>query len=270
VLEKHIREYFSLVSEDQGGGDYSHVIVLHNSPDVPWDEVKDLSTNLRRGWYELAQLSREDRIDFTRDYWLSKLPYRPKLQESIENFFERIDDIGVVLAQKREDLPYFAHLIYALKDDEGFFHGQAAMGEEDLETLIRVFPETIFPEDYLAFMEIHNGFSKTTDSGILCTHGIGEANRRFQQYMGPSNPLTTKKGEVVDPNNLIPFYESFGMPVFQCFWKDWYPENEMGNVYYSGITHTISDVVTTDESAENLAFHTFLDWLLFYLEKPVD
>ena len=40
----------------------------------------------------------------------------------------------------------------------------------------------------------------------------------------------------------------------------------MGNIYYSGIEHTISDFKDPAMWVENLAFSTFLDWLAFYLE----
>ena len=88
---------------------------------------------------------------------------------------------------------------------------------------------------------------------------------RFQKLLDNSEPLISPEGEVIDLKKLIPFYESFGMPVFQCFYSDWYPEQEMGNVYYSGLTQTISDLKLP--LSESLAFPTFLDWLLFYLEK---
>jgi hypothetical protein len=79
--------------------------------------------------------------------------------------------------------------------------------------------------------------------------------------------IKTSDGIEVDPKTLIPFYESFGMPFFQCFWTEWYPEEEMGNVYYSGVSKKI--LVAEDErpSEENMAFPTFLDWLMFYLER---
>ena len=78
--------------------------------------------------------------------------------------------------------------------------------------------------------------------------------------------VTNTKGELINPHSLIPFYESFGMPFYQCFYKDWYPETEMGNIYYSGNTNTISDVKNKDPSSEAMAFSTFSDWLIFYLE----
>jgi hypothetical protein len=69
------------------------------------------------------------------------------------------------------------------------------------------------------------------------------------------------------PKSLIPFYESFGQPFFQCFWGDWYPDQEMGNVYYSNATKKILVSNKKDDCLETMAFETFTDWLVFYLEK---
>lgn len=82
--------------------------------------------------------------------------------------------------------------------------------------------------------------------------------------------VTTERGLTVNPKSLIPFYESFGMPFFQCFWGDWYPQNVMGmgNVYFSMTSKTISDPLNYEDSSSlNMAFTTFIDWLMFYLER---
>ncbi len=79
--------------------------------------------------------------------------------------------------------------------------------------------------------------------------------------------LTTTKGVAVNPHSLIPFYKSFGMPFFQCFWGEWHPESEMGNIYYSDLTRKICACTKKDECVETMAFETFTDWLMFYLEK---
>lgn len=89
----------------------------------------------------------------------------------------------------------------------------------------------------------------------------------FQSFLEEQGAPPTSDGKPVDPKTLIPFYESFGMPFFQCFWAEWYPEQEMGNVYYSGETHSISSVRIVGDASENMAFPTFIDWLIFYLEQ---
>ena len=71
----------------------------------------------------------------------------------------------------------------------------------------------------------------------------------------------------MDPKKLYPFYVSFNLPCYQCFWAEWYPEQEMGNIYYSNITQSMSCVENGNSSPENLSFATFIDWLMFYLEQ---
>ncbi len=47
---------------------------------------------------------------------------------------------------------------------------------------------------------------------------------------------------------------------------EWFPKGEVGNVYYSGSDNAISDYHNNLSWSENLAFPTFLDWLIFYLD----
>jgi hypothetical protein len=95
-----------------------------------------------------------------------------------------------------------------------------------------------------------------------------EGYNAFQEMLGSViDPITTPSGAIVNPASLIPFYESFGMPFFQCFWGEWYPEQEMGNVYLSPASRMISTCKKRGECDESLAFETFTDWLMFYLEK---
>jgi len=266
-MEPHIKKYFSQVSETQSGGEHYQVVVLHDTPDVSWEDIEETVPTMPRGWYELSRLTQEDRVEFTRDYWISKLPYNPDSVKWFTKFFDRVEDIGVVVAEKHAGEPHIPHMIYALRDSSGFYHGQAPMTEKERETLYTLFPAVIFPQDYLSFLEIHNGFSKTTDTGVVSTKIFPEVVKRFCAFMKEDHPPLTTKGGSVNPHSLIPFYESFGMPYYQCFWQDWYPENEMGNVYYSGSLHTISDPVDKVLCEEQMAFPTFLDWLFFYLEN---
>ena len=266
MIDEHIKQYFSQVSDKQEGGNYSKVIVLHDSPDISWEDISQTVGTLPRGWYELSRLDTQDRVEFTRDYWIFKLPYHPKSLEAITNFFSRVDDIGIVVAQKDAKSGYVCHMIYALKEGAGFFHGCSPMTEDEAVELQKMFEDVILPEDYIAFMEVHNGFSKSTDSGIVSTRVLPSVFERFQNLIESETPLMTTLQKSVNPHSLIPFYESFGLPFFQCFWKDWYPKNEMGNVYYSGSTNTISDPHEGSRE-DSMSYPTFLDWLFFYLER---
>ena len=56
-------------------------------------------------------------------------------------------------------------------------------------------------------------------------------------------------------------------PCFQCFFAAWTPNEQAENVYYSMIEKTPSDISDRNSWQENLAFPTFLDWLIFYKES---
>lgn len=265
-MDSHILEFYSVYSDETPHGHFHQVLALHDEPMTNWNEVSKLAPQLKRGWYELAQLPVQDRIEFTRDFWLTKLPYHPCMPEFLSSFFATLDDIGIFLTQQSFDDPYIPHLVYSLADNKGFYHGETQANESDLIDLQKEFPDYILPIDYLAFLQIHNGFAKINDTGILSSTVMKSSYDSFQTLLG-EEPLATSKGKTVNPKSLIPFYESFGMPFFQCFWGEWYPEQEMGNVYYSGTSKTISSCTIQDDGLENMAFRTFSDWLMFYLEK---
>lgn len=267
-MDHHIKEYFRQSSDEVPKGNFTKVIALHDAPDIEWESLSKLVPDLCRGWFELAHLPTKDRIDFSRDFWLLKLPYSPGLDDFINRFFNFLDDIGIYITQKRLEDPYETSLVYSMKDNGGFYRGYSPIGEKNLEYLKKNFESYILPSDYLAFLQIHDGFCKATDcTGMTRSVKMPENYKRFQAMLMKQDPIMTSKGTAVNPKTLIPFYESFGMPFYQCFWAEWYPEQEMGNVYYSGETKTISDVYGGGTSSEKMAFPTFNEWLAFYLER---
>lgn len=264
-MDHHIKDFYQSTSDGSPRGNFHEVIALHDLPGQNWETVHAKCASLPKGWFELSRLSAQDRIDFTRDFWLSKLPFQPKLTEFLMQFFSRLDDIAIFLFQKKFDDPFEAHLIYSLKNDGGFFRGEPPASEQTILALKNAFPNFILPDDFIRFLQIHDGFSKATDTGIISSLKLPESYQAFQKMLSlQENVMSGSKP--VDPKSLIPFYESFGLPFFQCFWGEWYPENEMGNVYYSGLTKTISNIKCRDPVTENMAFATFTDWLMFYLE----
>lgn len=266
-MDVHALEYYCAYSEQAPHGHFHKVIPLHEDR-LDWTEVVEIAPSLCRGWYELARLPVQDRIEFTREFWLTKLSYQPHLDEFLTQFFASLDDIGIFLTQQKYEDPFEAHFVYSLADNSGFFHGESPINEKEIINLQKVVPSYILPADYLAFLQIHNGFAKLTDTGITPSTAMNESYEGFQKMLGERpDPIKTTDGVEVNPASLIPFYESFGMPFFQCFWGEWYPDQEMGNVYYSDLTRLISTSKKKEEGAETLAFETFSDWLLFYLEK---
>lgn len=267
-MDLHAIEYYTPYSDQSPHSHFHAVIPLHDNPFLDWSEASQLAPQLSRGWYELSQLSVRDRIEFTRDFWLTKLPYHPELNEFLMKFFASLDDIGIFLIQQKYEDPFYVHFVYSLADNSGFFHGGCPATEKEIINLQKDFTNYILPVDYLAFLEIHNGFAKLTDTGIIPSVKMKESYEAFQNMLQEEEePISTTHGTPVNPTSLIPFYESFGMPFFQCFWGEWYPEQEMGNVYYSSLTRKICTCDKKDESAETMAFEMFTDWLMFYLEK---
>lgn len=267
-MDVHVIDYYSTYSEPGPHGHFHKVLALHETPRPEWPEIAKIVSGMPHGWYELAKLSVQDRIEFIRDFWMAKFPYHPQLCIFLNKFFSSLDDVGVFLTQQKYDDPFDAHLVYSLADNGGFFHGECPASGAEIIDLQNAFQNCILPSDYLAFLQIHNGFAKLTDTGIIPSIKMKEAYQSFQQMLIEGDrPIGTKNGSSVNPASLIPFYESFGMPYFQCFWKDWYPDQEMGNVYYSVPDRVISTCEKKDECAETLSFQTFTDWFIFYLEK---
>lgn len=270
-MDYHIRDYYRRSQDESPQGYFHEVIPLEGKKGISFDNAREKLPSLTKGWYELSALNPKDRIDFTKEFWLSKLPFHPHQEESLNKFFETVDEINVFLVQPKIDEPYEVHMVYSLKKGEGFFRGLSPAEEGDIAALKAAFPNVNFPEDYLAFLQIHNGFSKTTDTGITRSQDLPRLKKSFLDLILQKESVLTSGAKPVDPETLVPFYESFGMPYFQCFWTEWYPENEtgheMGNVYYSGETNTISKLAQKATSTETMAFKTFIDWFMFYLES---
>jgi hypothetical protein len=264
-MDSHVKKFYRQFSDETPDGRFHRVIALHEAPDIEWSVLHKQFPMICKGWYELTLLDADDRIEFIRDYWLAKLPYRPQLSEFLTRFFASLDDVGIYIYQYKFDDPYEVDIVYSLKDNAGFFRGSVPATEALIEDAKAALPEFLLPADYTAFLQIHNGFCKTTDcTGLIKAEFLASRYKAFQEAFGQRNDLFVTIGGVsIDPKKLLPFYESFGLPFYQCFWADWYPEQEMGNVYFSGNNATISDL----SEAESMAFPSFLDWLMFYLER---
>jgi hypothetical protein len=255
-----------------GNGPTSHfhkVISLHESFDLKWEAIAELAPLLPRGWYELSRLTAADRIEFTHDYWQSKLPFVPNtsvsLEKRLKEFFENLEEIGIYATQAKKGGVFEVHMVYTLAQERGFFQGNPPASEEALDRLIKRFGHIHFPPDYLAFLQIHDGFSKYTDTGLIKSSDMAQIYQRLQRLLA-EEVLKGPNGQIIEPEHLIPFYESFGLHCYQCFYADWHPEEEMGNIYFSEPERSISNFLDPQNAEENLAFSSFLGWLIFYLE----
>ncbi|MEZ5315001.1 MAG: hypothetical protein R3E91_02145 [Chlamydiales bacterium] len=248
---------------------FHHVIPLHRVVDLKWDELCFKTPFLPRGWFELSRLSQEDRIEFTYEFWLSKLPCISQrsnhLEARLRTFFESLEDIEIFATQLKPGHPFDIHMVYALKEAAGFFHGNPPITDLAFDRLCRQFPYVTFPSDYLAFLHIHDGFCKYTDRGLIKSQDMARVYQQFQ-YLLSEEILIRPDGEEIDTSHLISFYESFELHCYQCFYLDWCPEEEMGNIYFSLHDRRISNFLDPDHLENNFAFPTFLNWLIFYLE----
>ncbi|MFN0065878.1 MAG: SMI1/KNR4 family protein [Chlamydiales bacterium] len=245
---------------------FHKVVALTKNPDASWDRISHEIPVLPRGWFELSHLSRDDRVEFTKEFWFAKLPFEEERHErKLEEFFEHLDDVEIYATQEKEGMPFEVHMIYSMQHQTGFFQGGPPSTPEMLETLQKQFANFVLPPDYLAFLGIHDGFNKYTDSGLIRVQMLARAYRAFQEIL-QGEELVRPDGQVINPKNLIPFYESFGLHSYQCFYADWYLEDEMGNLFFSEYDRTISNFLDTKRLEENLAFGTFLGWLVYYLE----
>ncbi len=250
-MDDLIREYY-------GKNEVREVIYLPEA-DLLWEEASAKAPKLPRGWYELCMLDCKDRIEFSRDFWLTSLPFVPKAHSKLDAFFDRLEDVGVFLLEKKEGSS--VECVYSLKEGRGFFRADPPCSRESIDEAKRL----PFPRDFLAFLKIHNGFSKAYDRGILPVEQILSLKKELESFLLETDKKVTCDGLSVDPCSLIPFYESVGRSSYQCFYSDWYPAAETGNVCFSLGDYTISRYML-GASEETLAFPHFLDWLVFYLE----
>lgn len=252
-----VRRYFY---ED---ANFEEVLVLSEGPARNWSDMERLVPNLPRGWFELSRVPAEDRVEFSRSYWLKRLPFNPKAHDAISNFFNCLDDVGVVLSKKKDI--WTPQLVYSFMDNSSFFRGLTPAFEDQIDEL-RSEVDFALPSDWLEFTKIHNGFGKLSELNLLKLEEIPNAWRRVKEMILKAQQVVKSGDTVIDPGSLLPFFEVSGLSSFQCFYADWYPGNEMGNVYLSGIDYTVSDIARRDAWNENGAFPTFLEWLASYLE----
>lgn len=250
----------------KGSSSFYEVIPLHESQESDWNVLSRDVPTLPRGWYELAKLPLEDRIEFSTDFWIKTLPYHPRIHDALRQFFLDLDDIGVFITKKTKDSPFVCHLVYSMDEDAGFYYGRPPFSKEEIAAIVKGGSVT-FPKDYLSFFEIHNGFKKHGDTGMFPLEKLEELTREFQMIAGHLDKEIFAGKELVHSASLFPFYRSFGLDVYQCFYKEWYADEGMGNVLCSLHEGYISDFHNRNTMMENLAFPAFLDWLIFYLDS---
>lgn len=261
IMNSQIREFFR-VSGSQDPH-FQAVRFLNEEKELSWEEIEPVG--LARAWYELSRISPEDRIEFSRLLWLKGLSYQPAATNVIEGFFDQLDDIAIVLSRQSDEEPWTIQLVYSMADNSSFFRGLPPAEEEDIEW-IKERLSVELPRDYWAFLRIHNGFGRLTELGFLPMQELEDAKERLVNAVLRSEKPLRWEQKWIDPKSLYPFFEEYGVGSFQCFNSEWYPGNEMGNVYFSGIDYTLSDISDRKSWAEQLAYPTFLQWMAAFLE----
>jgi hypothetical protein len=259
-----IRQFFN-IEENKGDVHFREVYFLNEHSNWDWENARKKAPLLSKPWFELSRISPSDRIEFVSALWLDRLPYHPKSYPALVNFFQRLDDIGIVLHRQSEEELFTVEMLYSLADNSSFFRGLPPCRDEEFNLLKAQIPYDL-PRDFQDFCHIHHGFGKLSELGMLTIDEIVEERRHVIHSILEANSILRSGGNLIDPHLLIPFYESFGLASYQCFYADWYPASEMGNIYLSGIDYTVSDISDGKAWTENLAFPTFVEWLVYYLE----
>lgn len=240
-MEERISQYF----------EGEETIFLSELKGLSFEEGKKKAPRLTKGWHELCQLEDDIRFELIRDYWFNALPIISTFRAFIDRFFAKVEKVGMISTK----LGIF--MTYTLKDRLECFFGGPPLIDEEIEALKGQIDFSL-PEDFCRFYRIHNGFFKGGDTGVYSSGVLVEEAQRFKQ-MGHLLSLGAQK---VSTDLLLPFYRSFGLDVYQCFYKEWYLDEGMGNVLCSLTEETISD-----PNRDPMAFPTFLEWLTFYMEE---
>jgi hypothetical protein len=249
-----------------GKGEFSDVVLLDDESFLSYEEVIKLVPDMPKGWYELSRLAIGDRVDFTAQYWQTILPFFPHINNFLSKFFDKIDDVAVFITKKEGHNFFSAELVYSMQNETTFFKGGIPLSDAEAVSLNSQFNNSL-PRDYLAFLKIHNGFSKNLDFGLIKAQNIKLFSERMQTSLIEERRNILCGDKKIDPKSLIFFYQDYDFESFQCFNTDWFPLGEMGNVYFSMRDLTISNYNAYGQMEDKLAFYTFLDWLIFYLEE---
>jgi hypothetical protein len=246
------------------GQNFSSVEIIDSSFSL--DQIYSKCPVFFKGWYELVKLKPYDAIDFVKEFWENTLPYSASFEYFLNYFFSFVDLIVPVLLKQKNSQNYVAELCYFFRDKNLVYRGSLPISDDNKIFQINSSFENVFPEDFLSFLKIHNGFAKFLDFGIMDAYEIPFYQKQIVQNLQSNSNVIKCNDVVVDPSMLIPFYRSANSRDFQCFYKDWYPNLEIGNVNFSISNHTISNYMSSI-GEDSLAFQSFLDWFKFYLEE---
>ena len=84
-MNLQIRKFFQVDRSQEPH--FQEVRFLHEEEALSWEDIERVG--LPRSWFELSRISPENRVEFSREYWLSRLTYHPIATGRIENFFDQ-------------------------------------------------------------------------------------------------------------------------------------------------------------------------------------
>ncbi|MCB1109902.1 MAG: hypothetical protein KDK64_02890 [Chlamydiia bacterium] len=228
---------------------------LSKVPKLSWEKAQKTFPRLPKGWFELSRLDSGVRQEFLRDYWINALTYSPQLYAFVDRFFATVEETEIVVSKGG------VFLVYGLKKGRTFFLGGPPLTDQEVGAMVNQVDFPV-PQDFKQFFRIHNGFFKKGDTGIFSSGVLVEEGQRFRDL----NQGLKMGNQTLTTGSLLPFYRSFGLDVYQCFYQDWYPDGGVGNVLCSLSEGRISDYRIKDRGRDDLAFPTFIEWLMFYME----
>jgi hypothetical protein len=256
-MRSFVRNYYQNANSIEGIKDPFHeVLLLSSDLDFTFEELKAKADNFPRSWFELISLSTKEKKEFLFEYWLDTLHPSFEFLQELDIFFSSLEDIGIFLVKEFVSSPYLVELVYSLEKKNLFFVGlPPRMTPFSAEAELFSF----FPDDYLSFLKIHNGFRRFDEKGIIPLEQLKEYSYRFQKCYTESLKKIPLGQRVDDPKVFFPFSRDKNGGV-SCFHLGF--NNSIGKVcYINNHCHLKTDPMVGFERT----FDSFTHWLCHYL-----
>lgn len=243
-MNNQVLDFYSKSSiEDPSHPFYEVIFIDEESGD--FSTLKEIAPSLSKGWFELANLDLGAKKELMRKFWQMHFPFF-----SVDDFFDRVEDLGIFLTKSRPDAFFQPELVYSLEKGGGFFRALPPLTDEKVITLSMEL-DFILPESYLQFLKVHSQFF--SQKGELISPMFLKENMQNFQMENIDTRLFFREREV-KAMSLIPFYKYQDINAFQCFITEWPQNGEIGNVYFE--EKNGYRLISTQN-----VHRTFLDWL---------
>jgi len=217
---------------------------------ISYENALKKAPTLPKGWYELARFSKKQRVEWIRALWAQVLP-----QFTMKDAIEKVD---LEIHARKPVLKYMV---------SGELYWGAPPATMPQIARVGEVIDCDFPPDFCAFYQIHNGFFKEGESGILPLQKLRQAHNVLSVHITQLEKEMLFRGEKVNPMALVPFYEKRDGKIYQCFFKPWKVEGQMGNVQCALDEGYLADPQGSKSEMRDPAFETFTGWLNDYVES---